>query len=458
MRPPGSAAKFGRLTVKCIGASNLAAASFVGQADPYCMLRIGAQEQQTKVAQGGGKKPAWGDTFDFDISNEKEMAIQVMDKEAMGKDKLIGQTTVSIMQWIAKGTFDGELEIQDTQGKPAGNVSLSIKFTKPGAGLGAPPPPPGAPGPPMKGGMGKGGGGAPGAPPAYEAPRDPNGKFTDQEIKEAFDAFDLDHNHFVGAAELRHVLINIGEQVTDEEVDEMIRMCDKDGDGQVSFEEFYEMVTGGKKPPLSLLGTPLAGDDMGGPKGVGGPRGGAPGVSPVIAARNERKNALDEFADTNSIKPETIKKAFKRFQAIDKDHSGMIDYTEFCEIMQVDPSPQCEKLFQLFDKDKAGQIDVREFMIGLSNFTGAGKEEKLKFAFMVFDEDGNGVITKQELIKILKANHMASSDKEVMRKAETIMAQADKDGDGVVSFDEFVIVSKKFPNILFPAYSLGKKS
>ena len=44
-----------------------------------------------------------------------------------------------------------------------------------------------------------------------------------------------------------------------------------------------------------------------------------------------------------------------------------------------------------------------------------------------------------------------------MRKAETIMAQADKDGDGVVSFDEFVIVSKKFPNILFPAYSLGKK-
>merc|ERR1712146_760723 len=103
--------------------------------------------------------------------------------------------------------------------------------------------------------------------------------------------------------------------------------------------------------------------------------------------------------------------------------------------------------------DKAGQIDVREFMIGLSNFTGAGKEEKLKFAFMVFDEDGNGVITKQELIKILKANHMATSDKEVMRKAETIMAQADRDGDGVVSFDEFVIVSKKFPNILFPAVS-----
>jgi hypothetical protein len=43
---------------------------------------------------------------------------------------------------------------------------------------------------------------------------------------------------------------------------------------------------------------------------------------------------------------------------------------------------------------------------------------------------------------------MASQDAEVARKADTIMAQADKDGDGVLSFDEFVIVSKKFPNIL----------
>ena len=82
--------------------------------------------------------------------------------------------------------------------------------------------------------------------------RDPAGKFTDEEILEAFKAFDLDKNNFVGAAEIRHVLINIGEQVTDEEVDEMIRMVDTDGDGQVSWTEFYAMVTGGKQPPPGL--------------------------------------------------------------------------------------------------------------------------------------------------------------------------------------------------------------
>ena len=144
-------------------------------------------------------------------------------------------------------------------------------------------------------------------------------------------------------------------------------------------------------------------------------------------------------------------------KCIDFDGDGTEFVTASLDRTKILSKDRLAITFQMFDKDKACQIDVREFMIGLSNFTGAGKEETLKFAFMVFDEDGNGVITKQELIKILKANHMASSDKEVMRKAETIMAQADKDGDGVVSFDEFVIVRKKFPNILFPAYSLGKK-
>lgn len=67
---------------------------------------------------------------------------------------------------------------------------------------------------------------------------------------------------------------------------------------------------------------------------------------------------------------------------------------------------------------------------------------------MSFDGEGNGVITKAELLKILKANHMASHDIEVSRKADTIMSQADKDGDGVITFDEFVTVSKKFPNIM----------
>ncbi|KAJ8646861.1 hypothetical protein MRB53_008609 [Persea americana] len=57
---------------------------------------------------------------------------------------------------------------------------------------------------------------------------------SEEELKEAFKVFDKDQNGFISAAELRHVMTNLGEKLTDEEVDEMIREADVDGDGQSS--------------------------------------------------------------------------------------------------------------------------------------------------------------------------------------------------------------------------------
>lgn len=48
--------------------------------------------------------------------------------------------------------------------------------------------------------------------------------YTDDEIKQAFDTFDLDKNRFVGAAEIKHILGLVGEKATDDEIDEMIRI------------------------------------------------------------------------------------------------------------------------------------------------------------------------------------------------------------------------------------------
>jgi len=64
----------------------------------------------------------------------------------------------------------------------------------------------------------------------------------EEEIREAFKVFDKDGNGFISAAELRHVMTNLGEKLTDEEVDEMIREADVDGDGQINYEEFVKMM------------------------------------------------------------------------------------------------------------------------------------------------------------------------------------------------------------------------
>jgi calmodulin len=56
------------------------------------------------------------------------------------------------------------------------------------------------------------------------------------EIKEAFRVFDKEGNGYISAAELRHVLTNLGERLKDEEVDELIREADLTGDGQINYE------------------------------------------------------------------------------------------------------------------------------------------------------------------------------------------------------------------------------
>nr|XP_010917630.2 calmodulin [Elaeis guineensis] len=64
----------------------------------------------------------------------------------------------------------------------------------------------------------------------------------EEELKEAFKVFDKDQNGYISANELRNVMINLGEKLTDEEVEQMIREADIDGDGQVNYEEFVRMM------------------------------------------------------------------------------------------------------------------------------------------------------------------------------------------------------------------------
>ncbi|KAJ8549020.1 hypothetical protein K7X08_032727 [Anisodus acutangulus] len=66
---------------------------------------------------------------------------------------------------------------------------------------------------------------------------------SEEELKEAFKVFDKDQNGYISSNDLRHVMINLGEKLTDEEAEQMIKAADLDGDGQVNFDEFVKMMT-----------------------------------------------------------------------------------------------------------------------------------------------------------------------------------------------------------------------
>ena len=263
-----------------------------------------------------------------------------------------------------------------------------------------------------------------------------------EDVKEAFREFDLDKNGYVGAAEISHILQSMGEKATDDEVDEMILMADLDGDGQVSFDEFFKLINSfqGMPPPpgvsLQGMGKGMDGSSMQPP----------PPGNPV--------QDMESFQKMHGLDNDALKKVYKQFLSVDADKSGMVDVNEFCRLLRVDRSPFVERLFSMFDSDRTGLIDLKEFVVGLSNVGTAAREDKVKFAFQVFDLDGSGSIDADELRKIVKATNMAS-EKQLTRKVEWLMKQCDSDGDGQISFDEFVNLAKKFPNIVFPAYSLA---
>lgn len=96
-------------------------------------------------------------------------------------------------------------------------------------------------------------------------------------------------------------------------------------------------------------------------------------------------------------------------------------------------------MIAIFDEDGGGDVDFQEFVSGLSAFSSKGnKEQKLQFAFKVYDIDRDGYISNGELFIVLKM--MVGSnlkDQQLQQIVDKTIMEADLDKDGKISFEEF---------------------
>ncbi|KAL2016602.1 hypothetical protein VTK56DRAFT_3259 [Thermocarpiscus australiensis] len=65
---------------------------------------------------------------------------------------------------------------------------------------------------------------------------------TEQELLNAFRVFDQDGSGSISSEELRSVLESLGEDLTEDEVSEMIKLADRDGDGHIDYCEFASIM------------------------------------------------------------------------------------------------------------------------------------------------------------------------------------------------------------------------
>mmetsp|Transcript_6871 Transcript_6871/g.10050 ORF Transcript_6871/g.10050 Transcript_6871/m.10050 type:complete len:189 (+) Transcript_6871:62-628(+) len=173
------------------------------------------------------------------------------------------------------------------------------------------------------------------------------------------------------------------------------------------------------------------------------------------------KSKLKELRDKTKFTEDELKKWHDVFT---KEYpNGKMDRATFvAENMYVHGGEEdlWNYLFKILDRDDSGEVDFSEFIVSLSVGTKGSADEKLKWAFNIYDFDGNGTIELPEMEKLLTGIFkMAEThdgddfdeeafNKQVKIRSKRIFDKMDTDGDGELTLEEFIQGCKDDPQII----------
>jgi len=172
--------------------------------------------------------------------------------------------------------------------------------------------------------------------------------------------------------------------------------------------------------------------------------------------KTEIKKWKEEYHLTN----EKVSLTFKAFKQ-QQDKQGMISRDKFINIMTKEGGNDpgfAGAIFDSFDRDKSGTIDVKEYMALMGVTFGGTVESKLDASFNLFDENGDGSLSKEEIERMaafvfrsmIGNSKETLSDKQmktIKKIVHEVFDKVDKNGDGVLDREEFKSGFKEHPDI-----------
>uniref|UniRef100_A0A7N4PKI8 EF-hand domain-containing protein n=1 Tax=Sarcophilus harrisii TaxID=9305 RepID=A0A7N4PKI8_SARHA len=143
-----------------------------------------------------------------------------------------------------------------------------------------------------------------------------------------------------------------------------------------------------------------------------------------------------------------------RFRDLDRNHKGYLSRMDLHNIKELEMNPLGDRIINSFFPDGGQCVDFRGFVRVLAHFRPLEEEDpvrdpqkpeplnsrnnKLRFAFQLYDLDCDGKISKKEMLQVLRLMvGVEVTDEQLEVIADRTVQEADLDGDGAVSFVEF---------------------
>jgi Ca2+-binding EF-hand superfamily protein len=219
----------------------------------------------------------------------------------------------------------------------------------------------------------------------------------------------------------------LGCQLTEEKIDQVMRILDSSGKGGIDYKEFAQH------------------------------------FGPTVAAQTRGPASAGSQKLLQAVKADLLE-AFKRynvnladaFEAFDKDGDGKLSLLEFRDGLnqlnvkhqgRVMTAKQIEELLHLMDSDGDGIIDYREFVrqFGSTQMTTGDvfaeirmllrqNNANLSTLFEAFDTDGNGSISTREFMEGLRNLNLKGLNQDQIQQCARSM---DADGSGQINYREF---------------------
>uniref|UniRef100_A0A8C2E5I6 Kv channel-interacting protein 4 n=1 Tax=Cyprinus carpio TaxID=7962 RepID=A0A8C2E5I6_CYPCA len=178
-----------------------------------------------------------------------------------------------------------------------------------------------------------------------------------------------------------------------------------------------------------------------------------------LSAARHRPEALEQLEAQTRFSRKELQILYRGFK--NECPSGVVNEDTFKEIYaqffpQGDASTYAHFLFNAFDTDHNDSVSFEDFVMGLSILLRGTVQEKLNWAFNLYDINKDGYITKEEMFDIIKSIYdMMGKCTYPMLKEETprqhveiFFQKMDKNRDGVVTIDEFIDCCQNDENIM----------